>query len=398
MTRGVLSRRPDRFLLLIALAHAGGVIAYVPYLLLLLPARMAVLAPAARVEWLGIATLAGAISASIANLAFGCASDHLGSRRRWAAAGLGGTVAGYALLHGAATPGTLVGAIIVYQVMLNMLLAPLTAWAADRVPDSRKGLLGGLFSAGQPIAMLAGVLVTLPLLPQPWLRMVAVIAMVVVLVLPVLAAFPRHHGLASTTPQQTARPRARGTHRDFALLCIARLLVQVACSTLFGFLLYYFLALPGPPSEAAVARLSAVSMCIAFPVALAIGRLSDRIRRRKPFLIGAVVLAACGLALMAAGGGMAMAAAGYALFTCASNVFLSLQTGFAMQLLPSPIHRGRDLGLLNLANTVPAMIAPLLAIWLVPEHGFAPLFVILAGMTLLGGVCIHFVQHDEQST
>ena len=392
----MVSGRSDRFLLLIALAHAGGVIAYVPYLLLLLPARMAVLAPDARVEWLGVATLAGAVSASIANLAFGWLSDHLGTRRRWAAAGLGLTLASYALLHGAATPAMLVGAIVVYQAMLNMMLAPLTAWAADRVPDDRKGLLGGLFSAGEPVATLAGVLVTLPLLPQPGIRMAAVCAIVLALVLPVLTLF-RAQPPAGAASLPVIRPRHPGTHRDFALLWAARLLAQVAGSALFGFLLYYFMALPEPPTEAGVARLSALAVCIAFPVALAGGRLSDRLQRRKPFLIAAIVVAAGGLALMAAGGDPALAAAGYSLFACASAVFLALQTGFAMQLLPSPAHRGRDLGLLNLANTIPAIIAPLLAIWLVPDHGFGLLFAILAGMTLLGGVCVHFVRHDEQS-
>lgn len=392
MSRG----RPDRFLLLIALAHAGGVIAYVPYLLLLLPARMAVLAPDLRVEWLGAATLAGAISASIANLAFGWCSDHLGTRRHWAGAGLGLTVASYALLHRATTPAMLVGAIVVYQAMLNMMLAPLTAWAADRVPDDRKGLLGGLFSAGEPVATLAGVLVTLPFLPQPWMRMAAVSATVLALVLPVLAV-ARHQPPPVAAPLPDERPGCRGTHRDFALLWTARLLVQVAGSALFGFLLYYFMALPDPLAEAGVARLSALAVCAAFPVALAAGRLSDRLRRRKPFLIGAIVLAAGGLALLAAGDGAALAAFGYALFACASAVFLALQTGYAMQLLPSPAHRGRDLGLLNLANTIPAMIAPVLAIWLVPDHGFGSLFAILAGVTLLGGICIHFIRHDAQS-
>ncbi len=34
----------------------------------------------------------------------------------------------------------------------------------------------------------------------------------------------------------------------------------------------------------------------------------------------------------------------------------------AMQLLPNPGHRGHDLGILNLTNTLPAMVAPLLAL------------------------------------
>jgi hypothetical protein len=67
-------------------------------------------------------------------------------------------------------------------------------------------------------------------------------------------------------------------------------------------------------------------------------------------------------------------------------VFLALQSALAMQLLPSAAHRGRDLGLLNLTNTLPAMIAPLLALALSPEKaGFGPWLLLLAGGVLLGG-------------
>jgi hypothetical protein len=46
--------------------------------------------------------------------------------------------------------------------------------------------------------------------------------------------------------------------------------------------------------------------------------------------------------------------------------------------LPSPQHRGRDLGLFNLTNTVPSLIMPWLTVILVPTRGFSGLFAILA--------------------
>jgi len=393
--------RGDRFLLLVALANAGGVIAYVPYLMLLLPARMAELAAGARVEWLGVATLAGAVTASCANIAFGWASDIAGTRRGWMAAGLALTLASYVLLHGAATPSALVAAIVVYQAALNMMLSPLAAWAAERVPDARKGLLGGLLGAGQPVGTLAGVLVTLPLLPQQGQRLAAVCAMVLAFALPLLLL--RAGGAAMSRPSAQATGGERGSARrpamraDFALLWAARLLVQVAGNALFGFLVYYFMTLPSPPPEARIAQLSALAVALSFPIALACGHWSDRLRRRRPFQIAAACAAAGGLALMARNDSLASGAGGYALFACASGVFLALNTGFAMQLLPSPARRGRDLGMLNLANTLPAILAPLLAIWLVPGRGFGLLLAVLAGLTLLAGLCVALVRHDADN-
>ena len=81
-------RQSTRFLLLYALASAGGAIAYVPFLTLLLPARMAELAGAADVEWLGYSTFLGAVAASVGGIVFGWLSDRTGGRRGWIAGGL----------------------------------------------------------------------------------------------------------------------------------------------------------------------------------------------------------------------------------------------------------------------------------------------------------------------
>jgi MFS family permease len=391
-----VAERGDRFLLLLALAYAGGMIAYVPLLTLLLPAKVALLAGEARVEWLGAATLAGAVAASLANIAFGWASDRIGTRRIWAGAGLCLTLATYALVHAAASPGEIVASIVVYQVALNMLLSPIAAWAADRVPDRRKGLLGGLFGAAPPIAALAGVVATLPVLEDDWMQLAAVCGLMVVLIVPLLLS--RAPAYADPPPAVGAGSRPTAAWRDFILLWSARLLVQVAGSLLFAFLFYYFQSLPAPASQAEVAKLSALSLLIAFPAALAAGHLSDRLGPRKPFLIGAAAVAALGLGLLAWPGDRSSAAIGYALFASGSAVFLALHSGFAMQLLPSPRHRGRDLGVLNLANTLPAIVAPLLAIWLVPGRGFSLLLGLLAALTVLAAGCVMLVRQDRQRT
>ena len=72
------------------------------------------------------------------------------------------------------------------------------------------------------------------------------------------------------------------------------------------------------------------------------------------------------------------AVAAYVLFGLATTVFLSLHSGLTLRVLPDPAHRGRDLGIFNLTNTVPSLIMPWLTIVIVPARGFAGLFVLLA--------------------
>ena len=387
--------RGDRLLLLFALGNAGGVVAYVPFLTLLLPAKVAGLAGAAQVEWLGVATLVGAIAASLSNVAFGWASDLVATRRLWAAAVLGLTISSYGLLYAAASPLAVVAAVAIYQIALNMLLSPLAAWAADTVPDRRKGVLGGLLGAGPLVGATAGVIATLPIFSETWMRMAAISGLVLVLTAPLLVLRPP--GYPDEPDSDGTTPCRATAHADFALIWLSRLLMQVAGNVMFGFLFYYFQSLPDAPPQAGVARLLALALFLSFPVALAFGGLSDRIGRRKPFLLIAAASAAIGLATMASARDLFSSTIGYALFGCGNAVFLALHSSYAMQLLPSPTRRGRDLGLLNLANTLPAIVAPLLAIWLVPGRGFAPLLALLAGLMVLAGFCILFVKRDAQA-
>ena len=65
------ARQSARFLYLYALAVAGGAVAYVPFLTILLPVRVTSLAGDDAVSALAYIAFAGAISASLANVAFG---------------------------------------------------------------------------------------------------------------------------------------------------------------------------------------------------------------------------------------------------------------------------------------------------------------------------------------
>jgi hypothetical protein len=103
---------------------------------------------------------------------------------------------------------------------------------------------------------------------------------------------------------------------------------------------------------------------------------------------------AVGLASMALAKTPWQGAAAFCLFSAGSAVFLSLNATFAMQLLPRSDRRGRDLGLVNLANTLPAMIGTLLVWRLATPDDFTNVLLAFAALTVAGALAILAVRED----
>ncbi|WP_332658746.1 MFS transporter [Brevundimonas sp.] len=400
---GETRRQGWLFLALYALCYAGGVIAYVPLLTFLLPIKVEELALADKVALLSLATLAGALVASVANILAGILSDisvrRGGGRRPWVIGGMIATLASYGVLHLCRTPASLIGGVILFQFALNFMIAPLMAIAADEVPDSQKGLLGGLFAAAYPLGALAGIVVTaFPRLAEGG-QFLVVGGLVLAMTLPFLVVMRRP---AMIREAESASPDRRRVGRgNLALVWVARLLVQIAGSILFAYFLFYFetvdregLALASRELAGKISWLSGASAILSVLLGVVIGRLSDTSGARKPLLAATVAMLTAGLLIMALMPQWAPAAIGYVLFSCGVGAFLAVQATYAMHLLPSPLHRGRDLGVLNLTNTIPALAAPALAVALVKVDDFGPLLLILALLTALAGVLILMIRDE----
>ena len=372
-------RQSTRFLLLYALASAGGAIAYVPFLTLLLPARMAELAGAADVEWLGYSTFLGAVAASIGGIVFGWLSDRTGGRRGWIAGGLLLAILLLLAVPLAKDVTALVAIIVAWQLALNMMLGPLAAWGGDLVPDEQKGLLGGLLALSPALGAWSGALVTLPGVVSLEQRLVVIAALMALAILPALLAgrpqpFPEliQREAEGDAAKQPAQPAVR--------MWLARLLVQIAEAALFAYLYFWFRSIDPAMGDHEKAGIFSIALTVAVPVALLAGRWADRNDRPFTPLILAAALSSVGLVGMALAGDAASAKAAYLGFGIATTVFLSLHSGQMLRVLPRPERRGRDLGLFNLTNTIPSLMMPWLTISLVPSFGFSTLFLLLAGL------------------
>jgi MFS family permease len=388
LTQGsVPALQSRRFLWLYALAVAGGSVAYVPFLTILLPLRITAMAADQDVAWLAFATFFGAISASLSNIGFGWASDTTRRRVPWIAAGLLLS----SLLLGAfemtRSPWQVIALLVAWQIGLNMMLAPLGAWAGDVVPDQQKGVLGGLLAFAPAAGAGAGVLVTLPGLASADARLWLVAALVFLCVVPVLlVGRPRRIADVDGRPTEAGpRSRRRG---EIVRMWLARLLVQISEAALFAFLFFWFRAIDPAMTDARVAQIFGLILLGAVPLALAAGRWADRHDRPFAPLTLCAAGAGAGLLVMASAKGLEVAIGGYVLFGLSASVFLSLHSAQTLRVLPRPDHRGRDLGVFNLTNTGPSLVMPWLTLALVPSFGFTGLFLALAGCALAATILL----------
>ena len=380
------ARQSQRFLWLYALAVSGGAIAYVPFLTILLPLQAVALAGDAVLPLLAYAAFFGAITASMANVAFGWLSDALGSRRPLIAAGMIVSTILLCAMPLAVSPAVLIGMIVCWQLVLNMMLAPLAAWAGDAVPDAQKGQLGGLLAFAPALGGLSAMLVTLPGVVSLGARHAAIAVLVVSLVTPVLVfgrPVPMHHLQDPAWLDHRSAKTGAHAYGKVVRMWLARLLVQIAEASLFAFLLLWFRSLSPGFHDHDAASIFTATLAAAVVLTVAIGRWSDRANRPILPLAISAAAAAVGLVIMAASATLAAAIAGYLVFGLASGIFLALHSSQTLRVLPSARTRGRDLGLFNLTNTVPSLVMPWLTLALVPIYGFGALFVLLAGLATL---------------
>lgn len=391
------------FIAILTLAYVGAFIAFVPLLTLLIPLQAAVLAPSDKIGLLSLVTLWGAVTASLANLGSGWISDRtpgrFGRRRPWILCGLIGVLLAYAAIETANSPRGLIIAIMGFQLAFNLMFAPLHAVFADRVPDDQKGRVAAFIGLAAPMGAASGVLIATPLFPSSAARLIVLSVLVSACVLPLLLTW-REGPSPPRASEPTSQPRSR-LSADFGFVWASRFCFQIAASVVGAYMLFYLAdyaryadRFTGATVESGLAKLIAISTVLTLAAGFAGGLLSDRLGRRKPFILLAGGLLASGLVVFAFWPQWPGPLVGYILYGLGFGLYTTVDTALVAQILPSRKNTARDLGVMNLTNTLPAILAPVLAIVaLGPTRSDWPtLMIASAAIALLGGGVVYGVR------
>jgi MFS family permease len=140
-----------------------------------------------------------------------------------------------------------------------------------------------------------------------------------------------------------------------------------------------------------VFRSTLVSSVMVVVWSLVSGRLSDRTGLRKPFVMAGSAVQGLGLFVVAAADSYGMLLAGVALVGMGQGMYNGVDLALVTEVLPDRAqHAAKDLGLLNIANTLPQVVAPLAAPALLQlsDGHYSPMFVAAGLIAWLGSMAL----------
>jgi MFS family permease len=394
---------PRRWVAWVTLAGLGLWAGFFGPIQVLLAQQAEAVSPGHKELVFGVVTGVGSAVAVVANPLFGALSDRTGSRfgRRvpWV---VGGAVLGalaLALLAGAHTVLAMVLAWSLAQAALTAMFSALSATVPDLVPVRERGVVGGWVAVSQTLGIVVGVGIA-TVSGGLAAGYYATAAAVVVLAVPYVLGsrdvpLPRSWRPASSLRTLvTGLWISPGRHPDFAWAWVTRFLVNLG-NSLGTLLLYFYLQdqVEYPDPDTGVFVLTFVYAVFIVGSTVVVGRWSDRLARRKVFVSVSGTVTGLGALVLAVLPTWPGALLGAVVFGIGYGVYLSVDLALCTQVLPSAEARAKDLGLINIAVTLPQVFAPFLGTFLVARMGgYVTLYAVSAGVCLLGSLLVRNIR------
>lgn len=353
---------------------------------------------------LSLVTGVGAAVSLVANPLFGALSDRstskFGRRIPWVFFGTICAALALLLMSTAHTVSTLVIGWALTQAAGNAALAAIFAAIPDKVPVEQRGMVGGLVALGQTCGSLIGAVIGMVAASNLVFGYAIVATAVAICSIPFVlmrqdVVLPKG-ALEPLKPLEFLRSFWINPvkHSDFGWAWLTRFLLYLGCQLCLVYLLFFLQdAIKHPEPAQGVLVLTAIyAFCVIFSSVIS-GKLSDKDGKRKKYVIlsSAIVAAAAGVLTFATSFTTAIIAA--VLLGIGFGAYLAVDFALLTQVLPNADSRGKDLGMINIANSLPQVVAPLIA-WLAVTWfgGYPTLFLCSVVISLLGAVLVRQIK------
>ena len=339
-----------------------------------------------------------------ANPFFGRLSDRtssrLGMRRPWMLIGLVGGSLGILVVALAPTiPVVLVGWCTA-QIFFNALLAAEVAVLADQVPVAQRGLVSGVLGVCVPVASVTGSFVVKLFTGNQLTMFLAPCAIGGFFVLLFAVRLDDRRLEERDKPAWSLREFASTFYvdprrsPDFAWAFASRFLFVLAYAFLTTYQAYYLIAHLGSaeadvPGQIFLGTLTQSAVVVA--ASLLGGGLSDRMGRRKVFVLTASMVYALAMFVVAAATGFNVFLVGMAIGGLGFGIYVAVDLALVVDVLPGDGKAAaKDLGVFNIASALPYSIAPAIgpAILAIGGGSYGVLYAVAGVCAVLGALAI----------
>ena len=412
---------PKRWVLSLALVNLGIMSGWFGPIQVLLAEQAKAISPGHKEGVLSLVLGIGAAVSTVSNPVFGAFSDRttlrVGRRLPWIVFGAVGGSLSLLLLSTADSVVVMVIGWCGVQAFLNAMFAAVVAAIPDQVPVARRGLVGGLVAIAQTVGVVGGVAIA-GATGSIAAGYLATIGVLLVLTLPYAVSsrdlalpegyLPPPFALGAFVRSFWISPRE---HPDFAWAWITRFLVNLGNNIGTMYLLYYVTDGLGVSDDDAGGRVLVLTAlyAVATVVTTAVfGHWSDRVGRRKVFVTWSGIVAAVASLVLAIPQTWSAAVLAALVLGLAYGIYTAVDFALITQVLPDAEERAKDLGVINIANALPQVLAPALAGLIlvavrsgggsVATHGdgwsvgYGSLYIFSFAVSLLGSVLVRRIR------
>lgn len=402
------------FIAVLALTNLGIWTGFFTPIQFLLPLQVEAIDPTGKESSLGIVVAIGALVSLVASPIAGALSDRtssrLGRRRPWvlwpsiAAAGV------LAVMGGLTTIGGLVLGWALAQLTLNASYAAVTAMLPDQVPVEQRGTVGAVVGAAQPLGVILGSIIATAIPGENTAAdgqsmrymAVAVIVLLTAALFVLTMRDPRldRERVAAFDAGQFLRgfwvsPKE---HPDFAWVFVTRFLVVLGTAFVTSYLLYFTRDVLGKSPDEASDTVASIlqSYIVALLIfALIAGPISDKVGKVRIFVVIASLVCAASMLILAFATSQAQATVAAAIMGAGFGAYTAVDLALISRVLPSAESRAGHLGVINIANALPQVLAPLIASVVITalksssyQTAYLVLYIMASVVTVMGAVLV----------